>query len=82
MPFSDRSELAGGSPEENAVITREVLSGEKGARRNAVLLNSAAAIHIGRPEISFADGIGIVEEVIDSGKALAQLERFVEMSNE
>ncbi|MDR2163650.1 MAG: anthranilate phosphoribosyltransferase [Clostridiales Family XIII bacterium] len=82
MPFSDKSELEGGSPDENAAITREVLSGVKGARRNAVLLNSAAAIHIGRPEISLEEGIGIVEEVIDSGKALAQLERFVVMSNE
>ncbi|MDR1217872.1 MAG: anthranilate phosphoribosyltransferase [Oscillospiraceae bacterium] len=81
MPFSDKRELTGGTPDENAAITRDVLSGAKSARRNAVLLNSAAAIHIGKPEISIEDGVEIAAEIIDSGKALAVLERFVEMSN-
>jgi anthranilate phosphoribosyltransferase len=82
MPLSDKSELIGGTPDENAAITREVLSGKRGARRNAVLLNAAAAVHISRPEISLEEGVGFIEETIDSGKAIAQLERFVEMSNE
>jgi anthranilate phosphoribosyltransferase len=45
-----------------------------------VILNSAAAITIARPEISFADAIRVAGETIDSGAALAQLERFIEMS--
>jgi anthranilate phosphoribosyltransferase len=81
MPLRDKSELVGGSPDENAAITREVLSGAAGARRDAVLLNSAAAIHIGRPEVSLDEGIRIAAEIIDSGKALAQVDRFVELSN-
>ncbi|MDR3144647.1 MAG: anthranilate phosphoribosyltransferase [Treponema sp.] len=77
-----KGDLAGGSPGENAVITRDILSGKEGARRDAVLLNSAAAIHIARPGVSIAEGIGIAREVIDSGKALAQLERFISLSRE
>jgi anthranilate phosphoribosyltransferase len=77
----EKSELVGGSPSENANITREVLSGERGARRDAVLLNSAAAIHIGRPEVALEDAVGIAAEMIDSGHAAAQLDRFVELSN-
>jgi anthranilate phosphoribosyltransferase len=77
----DKSVLVGGTPEENAAITRAVLAGEKGGRRDAVLLNSAAAIQIGRPEVSLEDAIGIAADMIDSGKALAQLDRFIELSN-
>jgi anthranilate phosphoribosyltransferase len=77
-----KDELVGGSPAENAVITREILSGKKGAKRDAVLLNSAAAIHIAHPEITIADAIKQAEEIIDSGLALRQLEKFVTLSNE
>jgi anthranilate phosphoribosyltransferase len=75
-----KEELVGGTPEENAKITRDVLSGAKGPKRDAVLLNSAAAIHIAKPEISIEDGIVIAAETIDSGKAKTQLERFIELS--
>ncbi|MDR2134379.1 MAG: anthranilate phosphoribosyltransferase [Treponema sp.] len=77
-----KEELAGGTPAENAKITRDILAGVKGPRRDAVLLNSAAGIHIARPELSIADGIEIAAEIIDSGRALAQLERFVSLSRE
>ncbi|MDR1807720.1 MAG: anthranilate phosphoribosyltransferase [Propionibacteriaceae bacterium] len=77
----DKSVLVGGTPEENAIITRNVLSGEKGGKRDAVLLNSAAAINIGRPDISLEEGVTIAADMIDSGQALAQLERFIELSN-
>ncbi|MDR2403287.1 MAG: anthranilate phosphoribosyltransferase [Spirochaetaceae bacterium] len=77
-----KGDLVGGNPGENAVITRDILSGKEGARRDAVLLNSAAAIHIARPGVSIAEGIGIAQDVIDSGKALAQLERFISLSRE
>jgi anthranilate phosphoribosyltransferase len=82
MKLHDKAELVGGSPQKNAEITRAVLSGEQGARRDAVLLNSAAAIHIGRPEVAMEEALGIAAEMIDSGKALTQLERFVRLSNE
>jgi anthranilate phosphoribosyltransferase len=75
-----KEELAGGIPEENAAITRDILRGAKGPKREAVLLNSGAAIHIARPELSIKDGIKLAEEIIDSGKALAQLEKFVALS--
>jgi len=75
-----KEELVGGIPEENAKITRDVLAGAKGPKRDAVLLNSAAAIHIAKPEVSIKDGIAIAAETIDSGKAKTQLERFIELS--
>jgi len=75
-----KEELTGGTPEENAQITREILSGTKGPKRDAVLLNSAAAIHIARPEVSIKEGISIAAEAIDSGKAIAQLEQFIKLS--
>ncbi|MDR2314028.1 MAG: anthranilate phosphoribosyltransferase [Spirochaetaceae bacterium] len=73
--------LTGGAPEENAGITRQILEGAKGPKREAVLLNSGAAIHIARPELSMKDGIKLAEEIIDSGRALAQLEKFIERSS-
>jgi anthranilate phosphoribosyltransferase len=75
-----KEELVGGAAQENAKITRDILSGAKGPKRDAVLLNSAAAIHIAQPEVSIKEGIGIATEIIDSGKALTQLERFIELS--
>ncbi|MDR2767527.1 MAG: anthranilate phosphoribosyltransferase [Treponema sp.] len=75
-----KEELTGGAPEENAKITREILRGAKGPKRDAVLLNSGAAIHIARPELSIKDGIGLAGEIVDSGKALAQLEKFIALS--
>ncbi|MDR1733486.1 MAG: anthranilate phosphoribosyltransferase [Oscillospiraceae bacterium] len=77
----DKSALVGGSPEENAAITRAVLAGEAGPRRGAVLLNAGAALHIAKPELSIADGITLAAELIDSGKALAQLDALVKLSN-
>jgi anthranilate phosphoribosyltransferase len=77
-----KEELVGGTPEENAQITRNILSGEKGPRRDAVLLNSAAAIHIAKPEISIEDAIKLAAETIDSGKARNQLEQFIKLSKE
>jgi len=75
-----KEELVGGTPEENAKITRDILGGAKGPKRDAVLLNSAAAIHIARPEVSIEKGIVMAAETIDSGKAKTQLEKFIELS--
>jgi anthranilate phosphoribosyltransferase len=76
-----KSDLTGGSPEENARITRDILAGEPGPKRDAVLLNSAAALYIARPELSIADALAVARETIDSGKAARQLELFIARSN-
>lgn len=76
-----KEELTGGSPEENAAITRRILQGERGPRRDAVVLNSAAAVHIAKG-IPMEAAIKEVEEVLDSGRAMGQLEAFVRMSKE
>jgi len=76
----NKSDLLGGTPEENAQITKNILAGEKGPKRNAVLLNSAAAIHIAKPEISIKDAVNIAAETIDSGKAGEQLKQFISLS--
>ena len=77
-----KEELSGGTPAENAQITRDILSGQKGPKRDAVLFNSAAAIHIARPDVSIEEGIILAAETINSGKALKQLEQFIKLSNE
>ncbi|MCR5704081.1 MAG: anthranilate phosphoribosyltransferase [Eubacterium sp.] len=78
----DKSELEGGDGVENAQITRDILSGKiTGAKRNAVLLNSAACIYLYQEGISYGQAIKIAEETIDSGKALEKLEEFVKATN-
>lgn len=78
----DKDDLKGGTPVENAEITRKILSGEiTGHKRNAVLLNAGAAIYIGGKADSMADGVKLAGEIIDSGKALATLEKLIEVSN-
>lgn len=76
-----KDELKGGTPEENAKITRAILGGEKGPKRNAVLLNAGASLYIGGKADSFKDGVKLAAEIIDSGKALETLEKFIEVSN-
>jgi anthranilate phosphoribosyltransferase len=74
--------LTGGGPAENAAITRAILRGERGPRRDAVVLNAAAALYIARRSASIRDAIKTAEETIDSGKAEKQLERFILLSNQ
>ena len=76
-----KEDLRGGTPEENAVITRAILSGEKGHKRNAVLLNAGAALYIGGKAENLKDGVRLAAELIDSGKALETLEKLIEVSN-
>ena len=75
-----KEELVGGTPTENADIARRILSGEKGPMMDAVLLNTGAAIHVAT-QCTIEEGIEIAQEAIESGKALGQLERFIELSN-
>lgn len=77
-----KQELVGGTPQENAAITLNILRGkEKGAKRNTVLLNAGAALYIGGKADSFNDGVQFAAQLIDSGRALATLEKFIEVSN-
>jgi anthranilate phosphoribosyltransferase len=76
-----KEELVGGTPAENAVILRSVLNGEKGAKRNAAVLNAAAALYISGKYESINDTIKVAEEIIDSGKAMRKLEDFIRHSN-
>lgn len=76
-----REELRGGTPAENAAITRRVLGGEKGAKRNAVMLNAGAALYIGGKANTMRGGVQLAAEIIDSGKALESLQKFITISN-
>jgi anthranilate phosphoribosyltransferase len=81
MERCTKADLVGGLPEENAKITRDILAGAQGPKRNAVLLNAGASLYIGGKAASFADGVKLAAELIDSGKALQTLEKLVELSN-
>ena len=76
-----KADLVGGTPAENAAITRAILEGEKGPKRDAVLMNAGAALYIGGKTDSFADGIRLAAELIDSGKAAKTLATLIEVSN-
>ena len=78
----DKNALIGGTPKENAEITLAVLNGEKGPRRDAVALNSGAALYIAGKASTMEKGVRMAEELIDNGKAKAQLEAFIKYSNE
>ena len=77
-----KADLVGGTPQENAEITRAILAGEKGPKRDAVLLNSAAALKIAGKVSDLKAGIALAAETIDSGAAKAQLEQFIRLTNE
>lgn len=75
-------DLLGGTPAENAAITRAILEGkEKGAKRDAAVINAAAALFVAGKAESLKKAVELAEEVIDSGKALAKLEQFITLSN-
>ncbi len=76
-----REDLAGGTPAENAAITRAVLNGEKGHRRNAVLMNAGASLYIGGKADSMEEGIALAADIIDSGRAAGTLDKLIEISN-
>ncbi|MGN0549058.1 MAG: anthranilate phosphoribosyltransferase, partial [Acutalibacteraceae bacterium] len=77
----EKADLVGGTPEENAKITLDILKGAKGHKRNAVLMNAGAALYIGGKADSMKDGIALAAEIIDSGKALKTLNKIIEVSN-
>lgn len=75
---AQKSDVVGGTPEENAAITRGILSGSiTGPKRDVVLLNAGAGLYVAGKAASLAEGVQLAAELIDSGKALAKLEQFV-----
>ena len=76
-----KEDLVGGTPEENAKTTRRILAGEKGPKRDTVLMNAGAALFIGGKAPSLREGILLAGELIDSGKALQTLEALIRVSN-
>lgn len=77
-----KADLVGGTPAENAQITKDILSGKiTDAKRDVVLLNAGAAIYVGGKVNSLADGIKMAADLIDSGAATKAMEAFIEESN-
>lgn len=76
-----RKELTGGTPEENARITRDILHGQKGPKRDVVVLNAAAAIVAGEQAKTLKDGIRVAQQAIDSGAAAEKLDRLVAVTH-
>ncbi len=75
--LAEPHQMTGGDPEENAAITRTILTGEKGPKRDVVLLNTAAALVACQKAADLTTGIALAEQAIDSGAALGKLEALV-----
>ena len=74
--YADPKDIEGGGPEENAKITINILKGEKGPKRDIVVLNAAAALFAGKIVDTIEDGIKMAEDLIDSGKAYKKYEEL------
>jgi anthranilate phosphoribosyltransferase len=78
----EKADVVGGTPEENAQTTRDILTGtERGPKRTIVVLNAGAALFVAGAAPTIADGVALAETLIDSGAALATLEAYIEASN-
>lgn len=80
IKLSTMEDISGGDPKENAGILLDILQGKKGAKRDIVLLNSAAALYVGKAAENFKEGIELAKQLIDSGKAFAKLTELIEFS--
>lgn len=75
--LSDKTELVGGTPQENAEITRAILDGQTGPKFDVVLLNAGAALHVAHPEMSIKEGIELARQTIKSGAAKNKLNELI-----
>lgn len=74
-------DLRGGDPAQNAAIARAILSGEKGPKRDTVVLNAGCCLYMGKNDMTMRQCVVLAEEMIDSGKAMATLDKFVACTN-
>ncbi|MBR1901330.1 MAG: anthranilate phosphoribosyltransferase [Lachnospiraceae bacterium] len=82
LKTASREEIVGGTPEENAQTTRDILARKiTGAKRDIVLMNAGAGLYVAGKAESIEDGVRLAAELIDSGKALAKIGEMVEVSN-
>ncbi len=81
LPRADPAQLKGGDGAQNAKALRAVLEGEKNAYRDIALLNAAGALVVAGKAADLKQGVALAAESIDSGRALATLEKLVEVSN-
>ena len=79
--LAQKSDIVGGTPQENAEVTREILNGATGPKTDIVLLNAAAGIYIGGEADNIEEALNIAREMISSGSAQQKLNDFVSMSN-
>ncbi len=77
VPRVARKEFAGGSPQDNARITKEILQGRKGPKRDIVCLNAAPAMVVGQKAKTLKDGFRLAQQAIDSGAAAEKLDRLI-----
>ncbi len=77
----DKSQLTGGTPSENADITRAILCGEQGSRRDAVCLNAGAGLYLAGKADTLEGGVRLAEHLLDHRKALEKLEQFIAYTN-
>ena len=80
LPRANKSDIIGGTPEENAQITLDVLTGQLGPKRDVIILNSAIAIHTARPNIGLPTAVKMATETIDNGSALNRLQSFIKLT--
>ena len=82
LKTASREEIVGGTPEENAQTTRDILAGKiTGAKRDIVLMNAGAGLFIAGKAESIQAGVRLAAELIDSGKALEKIKEMIEVSN-
>ena len=74
------TDIKGGTPDENAEVLRRILNGERGAKRDIVVMNTAAALVAGNQASGLKEGAHIAEKVIDNGQAQAKLEELINFS--
>ena len=77
IEYADASDIIGGDGKENAEIAKSIFNGEKSARRDIIVLNSAAGIYIGGKADSYKEAVEIAKQTIDSGKVMDKVNEFV-----
>jgi len=77
IPYANLEEIAGGDPQMNAAIIKDIFEGKDGAKRDIVVLNAAAALYVGKAVENLKDGISMAESILDSGLAREKLDQII-----